>query len=199
MMEVDLSPSIAQVRGAVETLELLTGEGCAVTDELLSSRVEIPATQSSGVPHSDLLERLGELSDRHFVFEAGPLSFELTGTPGSPLDFLNDPAGDPSSIFDGPTLQVAQRAWQGDGLAAATLPGSWRGVVSVHLQSPFHAQAPQVAWRVVRTVAVVVDTFAAYPWWRAAELIREGDRQVMGWSQTKMELYSILPHSMSFR
>jgi hypothetical protein len=179
MMEIDLSPSIAQVRDAVETLELLRGEGCAVTDELLSSRVEIPATQSTGVPHSDLLERLGELSDRHFIFDAGPLSFELTGTLGSPLDFLNDPAGDPSSVFEGPTLQVARRAWQGDSLAAAELPGSWRGDLSVHLRSPFYAQAPQVAWRVVRTVAVLVDTFAAYPWWRAAELIREGDRPVI--------------------
>lgn len=178
-MEVDLSPCIARISDAVAALESLAAQGCPVTDGLLSCGVEILAAPSPGVPHADLLEDLRELSDRHFVFEEGPLSFELSGTPGSPLDFLNEPAGDPSSVFDGLTLEAAQRAWQGDVGAAATLPGRWRGDVNVHLQSPLDAQVPQVAWRVVRTVAVLVDSFAMYPWWRAAELIGEGDRPVI--------------------
>src|SRR5207244_212365 len=102
-----------------------------------------------------------------------------TGTPGSPLDFLTDPVGDPSSVFANSTRQIADRAWQGDVDAAATLPGIWRGDVSVQLHSPFEAQSPQFAWRVVRTIAVLVDAFTAYPWWRSAELIRSDDRPVL--------------------
>jgi hypothetical protein len=179
LMEVDLSPSIATVGDALATLNRLVAAGCRVTDELLSCRVEVPAAPSPGVPHADLFESLSYLSDSHLVFEDGPLFFELGATPGSPLDFLNVPAGDPSNVFEDSTLEIAQRAWQGDVGAATSLPGNWRGGIDVHLQIPFEEQVPRVAWRVVRTLSVLTDAFAAYPWWRTSELIREKNHPVI--------------------
>src|SRR5437879_3837033 len=178
-MESDLSSSIAEVRAAVVGVEALASAGCLVTDGLLACGVAIPATRSNGVPHKSLLDQLRDLSDIHLSFEQGSLSFELTATSGSPLDFLHEPAGDPESVFDASTLPVAKRAWQGDAEAAATLPGIWRGDVSVRLHSPFDAQNPDGAWRVVRTVRVILDAFTSYPWWRSSELIRAGSRPVL--------------------
>ena len=178
-MDIDLALSIARVKDAAAALADLEAAGCPVVDGLLSCQVTIPKMQSVGMPHNHLLDRLRQMSDSHVMFEEGALSFELTGTPGSPLDFLSDPAGDPTTIFDDTVLPVAKRAWQGDVGAAMTLPGTWHGNVTVQLRVPFQTQAPEIAWRVVRTVPVLLDAFAAYPWWRAAELIREDGRPVI--------------------
>src|SRR5262245_6149682 len=113
-MDADLAPSIASVRDAAAALEQLGAAGCTVTDALFACQVVIPAVESDGLPYKDLLDQLREFSNVHLIFEEGVLSFELAGTPGSPLDFLNEPVGDPSSVFEGAMLQVAERAWQGD-------------------------------------------------------------------------------------
>lgn len=178
-MDIDVSRCIARVKDATAALADLGAAGCLVTDDLMSCQVSIPEAQSEGMPYRDLLDRLRELSDVYLLFREGPLSFEVSGSAASPLNFVNDPAGDPSTIFDGDLLPIAQRAWRGDVGAALRLPGSWRGTATVQLQAPFREQASHIAWRAVRTTAVLLDTFAAYPWWRTAELIRASEGPVM--------------------
>lgn len=178
-MDVDLSQSIAQVKTAMEVIAEAEASGCMVTDGLLACRIMIVEAQSPGIPHKNLLDQLRNLSVFHFVFEEGPLSFELTSTPGTPLEFMNNPMGDPSTVFEADILQTAERAWQGDASAAITLPGTWRGDVSVQLHIALQEQDEQVAWRVVRTLGVIEEEFAKYPWWRASELVRAQTKPVI--------------------
>jgi hypothetical protein len=178
-MDANLAVSIARASDAAAALEQLDAAGCTVTDALFSCQVVIPAVESDGLPYKDLLDQLREFSNTHLFFEEGVLSFELVGTPGSPLDFLNEPVGDPGSVFGGAMLQVAERAWQGDINSAVLLGGRWRGDITVQLQAPFQRQVPQIAWSAVRVVAVLEEAFAEYPWWRSAELIRVNERPVI--------------------
>jgi hypothetical protein len=178
-MDPELLPAIATAQEAIQTISSLETAGCVVSDGLLSCRVQIPAGASDGVPHRDFVTQLRDISDVHLRYEQGPLAFELGGTPGTLLEFLGEPEGDPASVFEGDALQAAERAWQGDVSAASSLTGNWRGDVSVKLQSPFEKLVPSVAWRVVRNTSVLVNAFAEYPWWRSGELIREKQRPVI--------------------
>ena len=93
---------------------------------------------------------------------------------------MSAPTGDPSSVFPPEELAQAQRAWSGNVGAAQSLCGEWSGDLSVNVAAPLQRQdSGGRAWRVIRRIAVVVDEVAAYPWWRAGELIRDGDRPVV--------------------
>jgi hypothetical protein len=171
-MDADLSQGIDQVKAVAEAIANAGAAGCTVVDSLLACRIVIAEAESQGIPNKELLDQLGYLSNFHFTFKEGPLSFELTSTPGMPLEFLDNPTGDPAAVFEGATLQIAERAWQGDVSAARSLPGMWRGDISVQLNLALQSQVDQIAWRVVRTLGVIENEFAAYPWWKMAELVR---------------------------
>jgi hypothetical protein len=171
---------VQAVRAISATLAEFAAAGCTITDGLLVCQVILPPGWSDGVPHQALIDAVADYADVHLRFERGQASFEFSGTAGGVLDFMSDPAGDPSSVFTPDELTQAQSAWNGNVGAAQSLSGVWSGDLSVNLAAPLqHQDSGGRAWRAVRRIAVVVDEMAAYPWWRAGELIRDSDRPVV--------------------
>jgi hypothetical protein len=179
-LDARLAVSVQAVRAISAALANFAAAGCTVTDGLLACQVTIPQDWSDGVPHQALIDALADYSYVHLRFERAQASFELSRTSGGVLDFMTAPTGDPSSVFPPDELAQAQRAWSGDIDAAQSLSGEWSGDLSVNLAAPLQRQdSGGRAWRAVRKIAVVADEVAAYPWWRAGELIRDGDRPVV--------------------
>lgn len=168
------------VRAISAALANFATAGCTVTDGLLACQVTIPQDRSDGAPHQALIDAVANYSYVHLRFERAQASFELSRTSGGVLDFMTAPTGDPSSVFPPDELAQAQRAWGGNVDAAQSLCGEWGGDLSVDLAVPLQQQdSSGRAWRAVRRIAVVADEVAAYPWWRAGEVIRDGDRPVV--------------------
>ena len=168
------------VRAISAALAGFAAAGCTITDGLLACQVTLPRGWSDGVPHRALIDAVADYADLHLRFERDQASFELSGTAGGDRDFMNDPAGDPSSVFPPDELAQAQLAWHGNSDAARSLRGEWSGDLSLSLAAPLQQQeSGGLAWRAVRTTAVVVHDMAEYPWWRTGELIRDNDRSVV--------------------
>jgi hypothetical protein len=179
-LDAGLAVSVQAVRAISAALADFAAAGCTITDGLLACRLTIPQIWSDGVPHQALIHAVADYSYMHLRFERAQASFELSKTAGGVLDFMSAPTGDPSSVFPPEELAQAQRAWNGSVEAAQFLCGEWSGDLSVNLAAPFQQQDSGArSWRAVRKISVVVDEVAAYPWWRAGELIHDGDRPVV--------------------
>jgi hypothetical protein len=179
-LDAGLAVSVQAVRAISAALGDFATAGCTVTDGLLACQVIIPQDWSDGVPHQALIDAVADYSYVHLRFERAQASFELSRTSGGVLDFMTAPTGDQSSLFPPDELAQAQRAWSGNVDVAQSLSGEWSGDLSVNLAAPLQRQdRGGREWRAVRRIAVVADEVAAYPWWRAGELIRDGDRPVV--------------------
>jgi hypothetical protein len=162
-----------------DALTEFVAAGCQVTNGFLSCRVTVPERDSDGAPHRDLLASVADVADVHLQFARPPTSFELSAAAGGALEFMADPAGEPSTAFEGDELAQARRAWAGDIEAALSLSGRWNGDLAVSLAAPLIAYDPGRGWRAVRTLDVFVQELAAYPWWRTGELVTDGTRGVI--------------------
>jgi hypothetical protein len=180
-LDAGVVAAISRARSATDSINDLETLGCAVADGLRACAVTIPAAEAKGVPHQPELDALRDLADLYLRFERGPVSFELTATAGSPLEFQNDPAGDPASAFTGEDLKRARAAWEGDIDAATTLPGKWSGNLTIDLAMPFarNESARAWSWRAARTAGAIMRELNAYPWWRARELVEDAERPVV--------------------
>jgi hypothetical protein len=178
-LDAGLAAAVERVRAVSATLTAFEQAGCAVTDQFLSCTVTIPPAQSHGVPHRALIDAIADVADIHLRFDLPPVSFELSAVAGATLDFMGEPAGDPSSAFEGKELTRARRAWKGDINVAMSLTGQWSGDLTVHLAAALQNLDAARAWRAVRSTAVVVQELSAYPWWRTGELIHDGNRGVV--------------------
>jgi hypothetical protein len=179
-LDAGLAVSVQAVRAISAALADFATAGCTITDSLLACQLTIPRIRSDGAPHQALIDAVADYSYVHLRFERAQASFELSRTAGGVLDFMSAPTGDPSSVFPPEELARAQRAWDGNIDAAQSLCGEWSGDLSVNLAAPLQQQdSGGRAWRAVRRLSVVVDEMAAYPWWRAGELIRNGDQPVV--------------------
>jgi hypothetical protein len=92
---------------------------------------------------------------------------------------MSGPDGEPSSVFEGPELERAESAWQGNIGAALLLDGEWSGDLTVSLALPLQQYRGGRAWRAVRRLEVLIQALTAYPWWRTGELIRDGEQPVV--------------------
>jgi hypothetical protein len=178
-VDAGLVLALQRVRAVADALTQFAAAGCGVTDRFLSCRVAIPERESDGAPHRELIASVADVADVHLQFVRPPTSFELSAAAEGALQFMADPAGDPSTAFEGEELRSAQRAWSGDVDAALSLAGRWSGDLSVSLVAPLIAYDPARAWRAIRGLDGFVQELAAYPWWRSGELIWEGDRGVI--------------------
>jgi hypothetical protein len=180
VLDPGLADSAARTHQISATLTSFEAEGCPVTDHLLGCQVTISPKKSDGVPHQVLIDAVADFADVHLRFEREQASFELSASAGGVLDFISGSAGDPSSVFEGEELTRADRAWKGNVDAARSLYGEWSGDLTVYLAAPLQQQESGTrVWRAVRSIEVIVQELAKYPWWRTGELIYENNRPVV--------------------
>jgi len=171
-MERGLEEAVDEIRQVADEISKLADAGWTVEDGILSVRCSAPVGLS-GARIAAVLAPLEPLAQTELRLTTGGVALRLGQQPGSALDLIDDPTGDPVTEFTGPQLVAAQRAWAGDPKAALQLTGTWKADATVYLAKPLSDVEPSIAWRVVRGLKPIEDLIGALPWWRMAELVRD--------------------------
>ena len=171
-MDRELQGAVDEIRRVADELTKLAGAGWMVEDGVLSARCSAPVSLS-GAQIAAALASLEPLAQTELRLTAGGVALRLGQQPGSALDLIDDPTGDPATEFIDPELTAARRAWAGDPKAALELTGTWEADATVYLAKPLSDIEPNIAWRVVRGLKPIEDLVGTLPWWRMAEMVRD--------------------------
>jgi hypothetical protein len=171
-MHRGLEEAVDEIRRTADELRKLADTGWTVEDGILSVRCSAPAGLS-GAQIAAALAPLEPLAQTELRLTAGGVALRLGQQPGSAVDLIDDPTGDPATEFIGPELAAAQRAWAGDPRAALEVTGTWEADATVYLAKPLSDIESSIAWRVVRGLKPIEDLVRTLPWWRMAEMVRD--------------------------
>lgn len=167
-----LEGAVDEIRRVADEISKLADAGWTVEDGILSVRCSAPVGLS-GAHIAAVLDSLEPLAQTELRLTAGGVALRLGQQPGSALDLIDEPTGNPVAEFTGPQLVAAQRAWAGDPKAALQLTGTWKADATVYLAKPLSDVEPSIAWRVVRGLKPIEDLIGTLPWWRMAEMVRD--------------------------
>lgn len=161
---------IKEIQDAKRRIGVLESGGWKVQDSLLSATLSAPS-EMTGVQIWAELGSLAPLARNvRMRVESGVNHFEM-GLAVDRLVITDSKAESLSDAFEGEALEHAQRAREGDYVAALELPGRWSATINVDLGHPLTDVDPSRAWRVLRRLDVLEGIFSERPWWQIEDLI----------------------------
>jgi hypothetical protein len=169
MVDIDLAslPDLVAVRGLTDAVNRLVQDGWSISDRLRNVRLVAPSGRTGEqlaecvTPLLAAVEDLELRTQSGFVLGAEAESFVVRRSPEPVADY-----------YSGPELPIAERARDGDVVAALSLAGDWSCAVVIDLSRPLEDGNPGVAWRVVRASNVITETLAGVSWWNMGSLLR---------------------------